>query len=132
MDVVEREIEEIRKEKERELSNLRREIAAEGGKSRAESLSPERRREIRKKAAEARWSKRNESALSEQVGDDHYKRFKIQPVEFTYVNGIPAIEASVIWYVCRHREKNGAEDLDKAIHFLRILKELEYGKKGGA
>lgn len=72
------------------------------------------------------------SALNEQVGGEHYKRFKIQPVEFTHANNIPAIEASVIWYVCRHREKNGAEDLDKAIHFLRILKELEYGKKGGA
>jgi hypothetical protein len=31
-----------------------------GGKARAEKLSPERRREIAKKAAEARWAKKRQ------------------------------------------------------------------------
>jgi len=33
--------------------------AAKGGRRRAEKLSPERRREIARKAAEARWKKKN-------------------------------------------------------------------------
>jgi hypothetical protein len=32
--------------------------ASKGGKARAEKLSPERRKEIAKKAAEARWAKK--------------------------------------------------------------------------
>lgn len=68
-----------------------------------------------------------DSALNEQEGGDHYKKYKIQPIEFCYHNKIPAIEASIIKYVTRHRDKNGIEDVNKAIHLLEILKELEYG-----
>jgi hypothetical protein len=32
----------------------------------------------------------------------------------------------VIKYLTRHRTKNGAEDIQKAIHFLELLIELEY------
>jgi hypothetical protein len=35
-----------------------------GGKARAEKLSPERRREIAKKAAEARWAKKRQQEES--------------------------------------------------------------------
>ena len=52
---------------------------------------------------------------------------KIQPIEFCYHNNIPAIEASVIKYVCRHRDKNKKADIMKAMHLLEILMELEYG-----
>jgi hypothetical protein len=34
--------------------------ASKGGKARAEKLSPERRKEIAKKAAEARWAKKRQ------------------------------------------------------------------------
>src|SRR6056297_2609427 len=64
--------------------------------------------------------------LNKQEGGTHYKYFPIQPVEFCHKNGIPFIEGSVIKYVCRHRNKNGAQDLKKAIHFLELLLELEY------
>ena len=66
------------------------------------------------------------SALDHQAGGDHYKRLKIQPVEFIHANQIPFIEGCVIKYVARHRSKNGAEDIHKAIHFLKLLLELEY------
>jgi hypothetical protein len=36
--------------------------AAKGGRARAKKLSPERRREIARKAAEARWKKRMRAA----------------------------------------------------------------------
>jgi hypothetical protein len=67
------------------------------------------------------------SALDEQIGGDHYKRFKIQPVTFCMVNNIPFAEGNIIKYVVRHSFKNGAQDLDKAIHMLRLLKEETYG-----
>ena len=66
-------------------------------------------------------------ALDVQEGGKHYKDMKIQPVEYCYHNDIPFMEASVIKYVSRHRLKNGAEDIEKAIHVLQMLLELEYG-----
>ena len=65
------------------------------------------------------------SALTKQVGGSHYKKFKIQPAEFCYVNNIPYLEATAIKYLCRWRDKGGFQDLDKAIHFIELLKELE-------
>ncbi len=68
------------------------------------------------------------SALDKQVSGNHYKQFEIQPIEFITKNKIPFIEGNVIKYICRWREKNGLEDLDKVIHYVELLKELEYGK----
>lgn len=65
-------------------------------------------------------------SLSTQEGGDHYKQLAIQPVEYITRNGLTFIEGSVVKYVTRHRSKNGAQDIKKAIHFLQILLELEY------
>lgn len=65
-------------------------------------------------------------ATDKQVGGSHYKNYDIQPIEFIQRNALPFIEGSVIKYVCRHREKNGRQDLEKAIHYLELLIELEY------
>jgi hypothetical protein len=67
------------------------------------------------------------TALDKQEGGAHYQ-LKIQPIEFIHANSIPFIEGNVIKYVCRHRAKNGKQDIDKAIHYLELLKELEYGQ----
>jgi hypothetical protein len=72
------------------------------------------------------------SAKDTQIGGDHYRQYAIQPVEFIHQAGLGYIEGAVIKYVCRHRRKNGAEDLDKAIHYLQLLKELEYGNGTGS
>lgn len=66
------------------------------------------------------------SALATQVAGDHYKKLVIQPVEFCQKNKLTYCESAVVKYVCRHREKKGAEDIRKAIHFLELLLELEY------
>lgn len=65
------------------------------------------------------------SALSVQQGGDHYKKLKIQPVEYIHANNIPFAEGSVIKYVTRWRDKNGIADLEKAKHFIELLIELE-------
>lgn len=67
--------------------------------------------------------------LKVQVGGNHYKDMPIQPVEFIHANGIPYIEGAVIKYVCRWRNKNGLDDLQKALHFIELLMQLEKNKE---
>jgi hypothetical protein len=45
-------------------------------------------------------------------------------VEFCYKNNIPYLEATAIKYLCRWREKNGIEDLEKAKHYIDLLIEF--------
>ena len=70
-----------------------------------------------------------DSALDRQEGGRHYADMAIQPVQFIHANQIPFLEANVIKYVCRHRSKNGRQDLEKARHYIDLLLQLEYGKK---
>jgi hypothetical protein len=73
-------------------------------------------------------TKANDSALDIQIQGDHYKKFKIQPVEFIHANHIPFCEASAIKYLCRWKDKGGVKDLEKAKHFIDLLIELESKK----
>ena len=68
------------------------------------------------------------SALDKQVSGNHYKSYVIQPVEFIVKNNIPYLEGNIIKYVVRHSNKGGASDIDKAIHYLEILKQTKYGE----
>ena len=68
------------------------------------------------------------SNLNNQIGGDHYRRMKIQPIEFIHANKLDFLEGCVIKRVCRWRNKNGIEDLHKAIHELQLLIELENRK----
>ena len=65
------------------------------------------------------------SQLETQVGGNHYKEFKIQPVEFIHANNIGYMEGNIIKYVTRWKLKNGVSDLEKARHYIDILIELE-------
>jgi len=67
--------------------------------------------------------------LQQQVGGDHYQQHAIQPVEFITANKLTFLEGCVVKRICRHRRKNGLEDLRKAIHEIELLIELEYGKE---
>lgn len=69
------------------------------------------------------------SALDVQEGGQHYKRFVIQPVEFAFKNNMPFLDANAFKYICRHRFKNGMQDLRKARHYLELIAEMEYGEK---
>lgn len=65
------------------------------------------------------------TALDRQVGGNHYKKYKIQPVEFIIANNIGYMEGNVIKYVVRHKDKGGVADLEKAMHYLQMLIEHE-------
>jgi hypothetical protein len=60
-------------------------------------------------------------SLKKQIGGNHYKKYKIQPIEFILKNNIGFCEANIIKYVLRFKEKGGAEDLLKAKHYIELL-----------
>lgn len=65
--------------------------------------------------------------LARQVGTSAYTKswtdWVIQPVEFIRANNILYHEGNVIKYVCRHSFKNGVEDIEKAIHYLEMIRD---------
>ncbi len=70
-------------------------------------------------------TKINTPALETQVDGDHYKKLKIQPVEYIHGNNIGFSEGNAITYLTRWRDKGGIKDLEKAIHTIQLLIELE-------
>jgi hypothetical protein len=56
-----------------------------------------------------------------QVGGSHYKDMGIQPVEFILANGLGFCEGNVVKYICRYRQKGGIQDLEKVIHYTKLL-----------
>jgi hypothetical protein len=67
--------------------------------------------------------------LTAQVGGDHYKNLVIQPVEYITANNLSYLQGSVIKYVTRYQDKGGVEDLQKAIHFIKMMIQEEEDKK---
>ena len=63
------------------------------------------------------------SSYDTQVGGDHYNRYTIQPVDFIIANNLDWCEANAVKYITRCKDKNGVEDIKKAIHYLEILLE---------
>ena len=68
-------------------------------------------------------------ATDVQVGGDHYKDFEIMPIEYISKNKLDFLEGNIIKYISRHKNKNGAEDIIKIIHYAHLILELEYGEK---
>ena len=65
------------------------------------------------------------SALKEQVGGEHYKNLKIQPMEYSMENNLNACQHTIIKYVTRYKDKGGIQDLEKAKHCIDLLIEFE-------
>lgn len=64
-----------------------------------------------------------------QIGGTHYKKCAIEPVEYIHANGLDFNEGSIVKYISRHRNKNGAEDIRKIKDYCDIILELDYGIK---
>jgi hypothetical protein len=67
----------------------------------------------------------NPNPLDLQVGGSHYKKYKIQPMEYSMANGLDPCQHTAIKYITRFRDKGGIEDLIKAKHTIDLLIELE-------
>ena len=63
-----------------------------------------------------------------QIGGGHYKMMAIQPMHFSMVNKLDALQHTIIKYVVRFREKNGVQDLEKAKHCIDLL--IQYEQTG--
>ena len=56
-----------------------------------------------------------------QIGGEHYKNKKIQPITFIMENDLGFCEGNIVKYVTRYKDKNGIEDLMKARHYIDFL-----------
>lgn len=61
-----------------------------------------------------------------QIGGDHYKKYAIQPLDYIVANDLSFLAGNAIKYITRYKDKNGAEDIRKAIHYLELLLEYEF------
>jgi hypothetical protein len=66
--------------------------------------------------------------MSDQVGGNHYRNKSIEPIQYIMQNKIGYCEGNVIKYVTRHEEKGGAEDIRKAIQYLKFILHYKYGE----
>jgi len=67
-------------------------------------------------------------ASDSQIGGSHYAKLAIQPMEYCLKNGLNYAQSNAIKYITRYADKNGIEDLKKAIHCIELLIEHEEGK----
>lgn len=67
--------------------------------------------------------------LDVQVGGDHYKKYKIQPLEYAHANELDFFQGNIVKYITRFRDKGGVKDLEKIKHIVDVLIKLEYGEE---
>ncbi len=66
------------------------------------------------------------SAETKQVGGDHYKNLKIQPMRYSMKNNLNACQHTAIKYITRYKDKGDPiENLEKAIHTIELLIQFE-------
>ena len=62
--------------------------------------------------------------LKSQVGGQHYKELRYQPIEFIAKLHLSFSQGCIIKYISRYKYKNGLEDIKKAIHFCQLANGL--------
>lgn len=69
------------------------------------------------------------SPNKKQVGGSHYKKYEnLQPWDVVLKWNLGYLEGTALKYIARWKDKNGLEDIRKAIHFLEKLVETEMSK----
>lgn len=53
-----------------------------------------------------------------QVGGEHYQKMIYQHWDWVCDVGLPYLLGCATKYICRWRQKGGAQDLEKAVHYL--------------
>lgn len=62
-----------------------------------------------------------------EVGGSHYK-MAIEPWDFIYANNLDFDTGNIVKYACRHKQKNGAEDIKKIISYAKHILKTQYGE----
>lgn len=68
------------------------------------------------------------SSKEKQIGGKHYQK-TIQPWDIIEAYNLDFWEGNALKYILRYKEKNGVEDLNKAIHYLEYLIEVLENEK---
>lgn len=63
-------------------------------------------------------------ATDRQVGGNHYKKYRYQPIEFICDMGLNFIQGNIIKYIARNKG-NREEDLRKIIHYCELAQEFD-------
>lgn len=64
-------------------------------------------------------------AIESQVGGSHYKDMAFQPIELITTLRCSFVQGCIIKYISRYKNKNGAQDIKKCIHYAQLAIELE-------
>ena len=68
--------------------------------------------------------------LHVQYGGKHYKKCKIQPIEYIQANNLDYVQGNIIKYATRYKDKGGKEDLEKIKHYCDLaIMELDKNAK---
>ena len=59
--------------------------------------------------------------MKDKINPDYYTKGKIQTADFIEDKKLDYFEGNVVKYVVRHKEKNGKEDLEKALWYLKKM-----------
>ena len=68
----------------------------------------------------------SDDQYKKQVSGTHYMYMERQPAEIINKNTLLFAEDNAIKYIYRHSNKGVVEDIDKAIHYLEMIKERDY------
>lgn len=66
------------------------------------------------------------SANSKQVNGTHYKKLAYEPWDLALNIGMNGVMLFLTKYIVRWRDKNGIEDLEKALHCIEKLQEFGF------
>lgn len=70
------------------------------------------------------WYLGKQTPLTRQVGGDHYKTSKVQPIEVIRDWGLGFECGNALKYIARHLKKGEpVKDIEKAIHYLEMYME---------
>ena len=73
-----------------------------------------------------RATQSDDSAFSDQVSGNHYKRLKIQPLDYCMANNFNACQTHAMKYITSYNlkwkdKKDQVKDLEKAKHVIDML-----------
>lgn len=68
----------------------------------------------------------------QQVGGNHYELLKVEPVKVFVAFNFNWFQAEILKYTSRFLNKNGEQDLEKAIHISQMALDLKVGNRSKA
>lgn len=63
--------------------------------------------------------------LNKEIAGTHYQEYKMQPIELIVACKWNFIQGNIAKYLLRAKYKNGQEDIDKAVHYCELGRQLK-------